>query len=192
MFSQESVCPSFCSGGSPCDHYPWCIRPHCISPPSRHGDTPSTTLPLPNIVWPSLGTCSNRFIGPHCTALGYGNPLGRVRVIQIGFFKWYLPHTYEVGEGNVFRGVCLSTEGGFSVFGSMFLLRGLCLLFHVPSGRGVSLTETLLDRDPSPWTEDPPMVKSGRYASYWNAFLLTIKSCWLDLNLTKTFWNTGE
>ena len=112
MFSQESVCPSFCSGGSPCDHYPWCIRPHCISPPSRHGDTPSTTLPLPNIVWPSLGTCSNRFIGPHCTALGYGNPLGRVRVIQIGFFKWYLPHTYDVGEGNVFRGVCLSTEGG--------------------------------------------------------------------------------
>ena len=64
-------------------------------------------------------------------------------------------------------------------------------------GRGVSVTETPLDRDsPSrqrpPWTETPPSpvqrppdrdppppipprtVKIGRYASYWNAFLFEV------------------
>ena len=29
--------------------------------------------------------------------------------------------------------------------------------------------------DRLPWTETPLMVKSGRYASYWNAFLLRIE-----------------
>ena len=29
MFSLLSVCSW---GGSPCDHYPWCIRPHCTAP----------------------------------------------------------------------------------------------------------------------------------------------------------------
>ena len=40
--------------------------------------------------------------------------------------------------------------------GFMFLLRGLC-----PE---TPLTET-------PWIETPCIVKSGWYASYWNAFL---------------------
>ena len=62
---------------------------------------------------------------------------------------------------------------------------GLCLWSRVPS-KGVSLIETPLDRDPPvhrplwkrpldrdpSWTETPLMVKSGRYTSYWNAFLL--------------------
>ena len=57
--------------------------------------------------------------------------------------------------------------GGSLVSGPMFLLGGLC------PGRG------LPDRDPLPWTETPLdtdsptcTVKSGRYGSYWNAFLL--------------------
>ena len=40
----------------------------------------------------------------------------------------------------------------------------------------ISLTETLLDRDPRK-TETPCTVKSRRYASYWNAFLFRITSC---------------
>ena len=62
-------------------------------------------------------------------------------------------------QGNIFKGVCLST--------------------------GISLTETPLDRDPPlerppgqkhlpPTGQRPPRtVKSGRYASYWNVFLFT-------------------
>ena len=50
---------------------------------------------------------------------------------------------------------------------------GLCLWSHVPSrvslSGGVSLTQT-------PWTETPLIrtVKSGQYASYWNAFLFGV------------------
>ena len=44
-------------------------------------------------------------------------------------------------------------------------------------------TETPPDRD-SPWTEtpdrDPRTVKSGRYASYWNAFLLQVLKVHLE------------
>ena len=80
--------------------------------------------------------------------------------------------------------VILSTAGG-SLYDVTFCLAAWS---HVPSG-GVSLTETSLDRDPldndqppgqrtppdrapPPQTETPCTVKSGRYASYWNAFLL--------------------
>ena len=48
-----------------------------------------------------------------------------------------------------------------------------------PSGQRPPWTETPLDGDPlgqrPPWTETSPhTVKSGRYASYWNAFLFHI------------------
>ena len=66
---------------------------------------------------------------------------------------------------------------GISVSSPMFL-RGSLSLFSC-SFQGVSLTETPLDRgilDRDPRTETPRtapsfMVKSGRYASYWNVFL---------------------
>ena len=50
-------------------------------------------------------------------------------------------------QGNVFTGVCLSMGG------------------EVLPDRDLPWTDT-------PWTEPPRMVKSGQYASYWNAFLL--------------------
>ena len=66
-------------------------------------------------------------------------------------------------------------------------LRRLCFHRCLSVDRGVSLTETPLDRDPpgqrpAPLTDppdrDPPhgqsTVTSGRYASYWNAFLFYI------------------
>ena len=63
-----------------------------------------------------------------------------------------VPYSFQQMGGSVFGGVCLYREGfcpgdGVSVQG------GLCL------GEGVSVRET------------PRTVKSGRYASYWNAFL---------------------
>ena len=62
----------------------------------------------------------------------------------------------------------------------MFLL--LCVILF--TGDGVSLIDTPLTETP-PWTEipqtetrhpgqRPPTVKSGRYASYWNSFLLNV------------------
>ena len=70
MFSIVSVrhCVHSKGEGAPCDHYPWCIGPHCITP-SAHYLTPPRTwdltvfLPSPtsDIWWPSLKTCSNLF-----------------------------------------------------------------------------------------------------------------------------------
>ena len=88
------------------------------------------------------------------------------------------------GQGNVFTGVCLSTGG-----------EGVCLSAcwdvmpppdqaYTPPGPG----RPPLDQADPPWTRqtppdqtDPPREAdssirstSGRYASYWNAFLLEI------------------
>ena len=72
---------SVCSGWSPCDHYPWCIRPQCTAPlphisdmgplpgpPQPHSpDTPpdithGTQPQASDIWWSSLETCSDLFI----------------------------------------------------------------------------------------------------------------------------------
>ena len=41
------VCLSVHRGGSPCNHYPWCIGPHCTGPPDPPGhqtlDQPQTS-----------------------------------------------------------------------------------------------------------------------------------------------------
>ena len=84
MFSQVSVI--LLKRGFSCDHYPWCIGPHCTDPPapglalstSSHGTSlckdplalgpsldmaPHYTGPATSdIWWPSLETCSNLFI----------------------------------------------------------------------------------------------------------------------------------
>ena len=58
----------------------------------------------------------------------------------------FLPPQTKLREGNVFRGVCLSTGVSLPLVPCSF-------------GGGVSLTETPLDRDPPrqrpPWTETP-------------------------------------
>ena len=66
----------------------------------------------------------------------------------------------SLGQGNVFRSICLSTGGGgVSVQGVS--VRGV-------SVRRVSVQGHLCPGRPHP---PPSMVKSGRYASYWNAFM---------------------
>ena len=90
----------------------------------------------------------------------------------------------SLGQGNVFTRVCHSVHRGEGALcmislpvwlpGPMFLPGGLCLWSHVPSGR-VSITDTPFDRD-LPGQRPPCTVRSGWYASYWNAFLLTVIS----------------
>ena len=95
MFSQVCVCLS--TGGSPCDHYPWCIGPHCTGS-SRHetwgppgppttwdqGTPTGFTLALTPLLmtswWPSLETwISNLLVRPHCRE---SNPQQHLVVIQ--------------------------------------------------------------------------------------------------------------
>ena len=77
-------------------------------------------------------------------------------------------------ECNVFRPVCQSGGGRLCMMslpvwllGPMFLLWGLCLWSHVTSR---SVQRQTLDRDLSP----PRVGGDGRYASYWNAFFLSM------------------
>ena len=90
-----------------------------------------------------------------------------------------------------------SLQPANEVWGKVMFLHLCVILF---TGGGVSLTETPtrqktswtaipwietpLDRDtpldkdtPFPRQRPPRMVKSGRYASYWNAFLFHVVSC---------------
>ena len=47
MFSVMCICQSVCSwGGSPCDHYPWCIGPHHTGTSTGHVQTSSTWTAL--------------------------------------------------------------------------------------------------------------------------------------------------
>ena len=93
----------------------------------------------------------------------------------------YRPQT-KMREGSVFRGVCLSTGGSRSLSrgslsegslsrgglcpGRVSVQRGggLCPRGSLCRGEGVSVQGGLCQGDPH-------MVMSGRWASYWNAFL---------------------
>ena len=88
------------------------------------------------------------------------------------------------GKGSLYDVTsCLAAWSHFPFEGSLFLVPysfwGSCLWYDVPSG-GPLDRDPLLDRDPpgqrpldTPSRQRPSCtVKSGRYASYWNAFLL--------------------
>ena len=74
-------------------------------------------------------------------------------------------------------------------FGKGMSLHMSVILFI--GGKGVSLTETPLDRDPldrdpldtDPPDRDPRAVKSRQYASYWNVFLF-VDMCLRLIDLT--------
>ena len=67
----------------------------------------------------------------------------------------------KLREGDVFTHVSHSVHGGgVSVSGPMFLLRGLCLWYHVPSGGSFSRGGLPDKRPPLHlWTETPPGQK---------------------------------
>ena len=72
MFSDMSVCLSFCPQGVPYDHYPWCIRP-------QHTGTPQPGPLCRNPPTPCAGIPLDMFklvhFGPHCTQLPPGTSL---------------------------------------------------------------------------------------------------------------------
>ena len=72
----------------------------------------------------------------------------------------------SLGQGNIFTGVCLST-GGSSSWG-VSVQDGLC-----PGGSisRMVFVQYVVSVQGDLCQGDPRMVKSGRYASYWNAFL---------------------
>ena len=61
MFSVVSVI--LFMGGSPCDHYPWCIVPNCVAPPAPrdirfahpHPSTPRYSIPAPPLWTSDMG-----------------------------------------------------------------------------------------------------------------------------------------
>ena len=95
--------------------------------------------------------------------------------------RLFLPAATKLGQGNIFTGVCLSTGGSASVHA------GIYPRWEHPPGQ-----------TPPPWYQtrpgpdlpggDPPGTRpsreadssirstSGRYASYWNAFLFMQKN----------------
>ena len=83
----------------------------------------------------------------------------------------------SLGQGNVFTGICLSTGGGLASQnqklhdqGASASSRGVCIRRGLHPGRG-------LDRPPSRYMGYYGIRStSGRYASYWNAFLLSVSN----------------
>ena len=88
----------------------------------------------------------------------------------------------NLGQGNMFTGVCLSTEGGAWSGGSGLLWGGGAYSRGVPGpGGGCLVWEGLLPGGAcSQWGGEGVCLVGtprdgyccGRYASYWNAFLL--------------------
>ena len=97
----------------------------------------------------------------------------------------------EVGQGNIFTSVCLSTGGEYLP---------QCMLGYTPPGADLPPEQTPWEQTPRqqtppgadtpqeqtpPWEQTPPREAdssirstSGRYASYWNAFLY-LKENWI-------------
>ena len=112
----------------------------------------------------------------------------------------FLPPANEVCEGYVFTGVCLSTGGGVhgcSRGGMRGCSRGACVVAHRGGVHGCSQERMHgCSRRGHTWLltggmrgcsggvrvffPDEVRSMSGRYASYWNAFLLSMSSGGLD------------
>ena len=114
----------------------------------------------------------------YCLKCGFWNKLTPLRINTA--------RKRSLGQGNIFTCMCQSfcSQGrgaGLCMMslpvwltGLMFLLGDLCLCSHVPSRvvsvQGASIQGGLCQGDP-PGHRPTDMVKSGQYASYWNAFL---------------------
>ena len=100
----------------------------------------------------------------------------RLSVQREGGSQWSL-----FGGVSVQGGLCLGSFGGVSVQGDLCLCRGsLSRGIYVQAGgslpRGVSLQEEVSVQGGSLSGRPPSTVTRGRYASYWNVFVLFIIS----------------
>ena len=127
MFSQVSLCHSV-NRGFPCDHYPWCIGPHCTWSPcpvpqhgtslyrdptsSRHGTSLYRNPSPSDILWPSLEICSNLFTSgpPGFTSADIWCLLKDIRSAQAGgthhtgmLSCWLIVHRHHYCIPSFFR-----------------------------------------------------------------------------------------
>ena len=86
----------------------------------------------------------------------------------------FLPPANEVWEGYVFTHVCLSTGGG------VVRSSGVCV-----HGRGMRGRRDVAHMPP-PGRYQEIWSMSGRYASYWNAFLFSLSSVDIPLHWAST------
>ena len=127
--------------------------------------------------------------------------MGTLKPYHILIPKYLLPAATKLGQGNKFTGVCLSTggvvvwsRGGLQFFGGSPIFRGWSPIFRgvsnfsgvVSNFLGVSnflwglqffgggLIQIFFPKNFF-WDAPPPIRSlSGRYASYWNAFLFEL------------------
>ena len=70
--------------GVPCDHYPWCIKPHFIGLPPPDMDVTGQGPPGSDVWWPSLETCSNLFTSGPSTHVDIWRILKHILLAQVG------------------------------------------------------------------------------------------------------------
>ena len=158
----------------PCNHYPWCIGPHCTAPlaviSSGQDWKPFQTCSLED---PPLPDADKWWLLKH---VHVGK--GEVHIL----LECFLVTTPKRSCGKViFLHPCiiLFMEGAFSVQGEgvsalggfypEVSVQGVCL---VGSPSGGSLSRGGICPGGGSLSLRPPIWwKSGRYASYWNAFL---------------------
>ena len=119
-----------------------------------------------------LCTCKNKvwtYSRKSCPLLNFPMTLF---LVYLRYYNFYRPQT-KLRKGNVFTPVCDSVHRGWSLCLGGSLSRG------VSDCRGVSLTAGGLCQGDTSHT-----VKSGRYASCWNAFLFDWCRQFLDRKYT--------
>ena len=99
-------------------------------------------------------------------------------VFSIQRLRFVTARKRSLGQGNVFTRVChfLHGEGGLHPGGGMHPGGGICIQEGGSASRGVCLQgvciQAGLDRPPPSIRYYRIQSTSGRYAFYWNAFLL--------------------
>ena len=145
------------------------------------------------------------FMGLHCVCTGELSCLlgwyARVLLMHVhsGQDSLFLPTATKVGQGNIFTGICLSAGG-----------RGVCLSAcwdmpnrpdtNPPRSRPLEQTHPPRSRHPpeqtTPGSRPHPRQEadfsirstSGRYASYWNAFLFYKYPCNCPIDNSDTIY----
>ena len=108
-------------------------------------------------------------------------------IIFVPIFRYFLPAATKLGQGNIFRSVCQEfcpqggggwvwSRGGLQIFGGVSKIFFLFFQFFPPKN-------SFWD---APTPPPPRRSMRGRYASYWNAFLLSF------VFLLKTFPILGQ
>ena len=161
MFSVVSVCQSFCPERIPYDNYPWYIGSHCAAPSHSH--------PLWN------GTLLYRETPPDTGLTVQGPPRHRTSLYKYPLVLTFIGHHWRPVQTSSLQDPptpLLVTSGGHHW--DLFKL----VHFNTPTTTGVDIW----------WLLNAHTVgASGRYTSYWNAFLFATDFDYLEEDLDMSF-----